>query len=50
MRIEVAEAGVVYVSVGANRRKMRLNRELFKGDLSGIMSGIVSGIEPHETE
>jgi acyl-CoA thioesterase YciA len=40
-RIKVTEAEVVYVAVDANRRKMKINRELIKGDASGI--------EQHET-
>jgi hypothetical protein len=40
-RIKVTEAEVVYVAVDANRRKMKINRDLFKGDTSGI--------EQHET-
>jgi hypothetical protein len=33
---------VLYVAVDANRRKMKVNRDHIKGD--------VSGIEQHETE
>jgi acyl-CoA thioesterase YciA len=40
-RIKVTEAEVVYVAVDANRRKMKINRDLIKGDTSGI--------EQHET-
>jgi acyl-CoA thioesterase YciA len=40
-RIKVTEAEVVYVAVDANRRKMKINRELIRGDASGI--------EQHET-
>ncbi|HEX8424009.1 MAG TPA: hotdog domain-containing protein [Pyrinomonadaceae bacterium] len=40
-RIKVTEAEVVYVAVDANRRKMKINRDLIKGDASGI--------EQHET-
>jgi acyl-CoA thioesterase YciA len=39
-RIKVTEAEVVYVAVDANRRKMRINRELVKG---------LEDIEQHET-
>lgn len=39
-RIKVTEAEVVYVAVDANRRKMRINRELIKG---------LEDIEQHET-
>jgi hypothetical protein len=41
VRLKVTEAEVVCVSVGTNRRKMRLNRDLVHGDTSGI--------EQHET-
>ncbi|MGH9902397.1 MAG: acyl-CoA thioesterase [Pyrinomonadaceae bacterium] len=37
-RIKVTEAEVVYVAVDANRRKMKINRDLIKGD-----------VEQHET-
>jgi acyl-CoA thioesterase YciA len=40
-RIKVTEAEVVYVAVDANRRKMKINRDLIQGDTSGI--------EQHET-
>ncbi|MGI9106567.1 MAG: acyl-CoA thioesterase [Pyrinomonadaceae bacterium] len=40
-RIKVTEAEVVYVAMDANRRKMKINRDLIKGDLNGI--------EQHET-
>jgi acyl-CoA thioesterase YciA len=39
-RIKVTEAEVIYVAVDANRRKMRINRELVKG---------LEEIEQHET-
>jgi acyl-CoA thioesterase YciA len=39
-RIKVTEAEVIYVAVDANRRKMRINKELVKG---------LEGIEQHET-
>ena len=39
-RIKVTEAEVVYVAVDANRRKMRINKELIKG---------LEDIEQHET-
>ena len=39
-RIKVTEAEVVYVAVDANRRKMRINKELVKG---------LEEIEQHET-
>ena len=39
-RIKVTEAEVVYVAVDANRRKMRINKELVKG---------LEDIEQHET-
>ncbi len=39
-RIKVTEAEVVYVAVDANRRKMRINRELVKG---------LEDLEQHET-
>lgn len=35
-RIRVTEAEVVYVAVDANRRKMRINRDMLRGDTSGI--------------
>ena len=37
----MTEAKVVYVAVDANRRKMKINRDLIQGDTSGI--------EQHET-
>jgi hypothetical protein len=40
-RIKITEAEVVYVAVDANRRKMKINRDLIQGDTSGI--------EQHET-
>jgi len=40
-RIKVTEAEVVYVAVDANRRKMKINRDLIKDDLARI--------EQHET-
>lgn len=40
-RIKVTEAEVVYVAVDANRRKMKINRDLVKGDMANI--------EQHET-
>ena len=35
-RIKVTEAEVVYVAVDANRRKMKINKDLLRGDLSDI--------------
>ncbi|HEV2761654.1 MAG TPA: hotdog domain-containing protein [Pyrinomonadaceae bacterium] len=35
-RIKVTEAEVVYVAVDANRRKMKINKDALRGDLSGI--------------
>ena len=40
-KIKVTDAEVIYVAVDANRRKMKINRELVRGDTSGI--------EQHET-
>src|SRR3954471_8179363 len=40
-RIKVTEAEVIYVAVDANRRKMKIDRDALRGDISGI--------EQHET-